>query len=267
MKICLLLLLCFYSLATNAVVKRHDIAPENYVLDVTPEYLIDMPYEGHGVLIKSQWILTVAHTIFYDYVGKNLAIGSKTYEIESVHVHPGYSIADQELLKGDLTPLMNFLKSRSDIALIKLTSAVPHIRPINIYTGKDEKGKIITVYGKGATGNGLTGEDTETKSLRTTNQFQNIVESSSGNWLTFKFDTPANALALEGMHGSGDSGGASVIFQKNTPFLVGLSSWQLAHGDISTFKGGLYGAIGYQVRVSSYLDWISNVLNSEKATN
>jgi hypothetical protein len=44
------------------------------------------------------------------------------------------------------------------------------------------------------------------------NQFQNVVESAEVNWLVFKFDEPANALQLEGMHGSGDSGGASVIF-------------------------------------------------------
>ena len=32
--------------------------------------------------------------------------------------------------------------------------------------------KTVTVYGKGATGNGLAGEDPETKSLRLMNHFQ-----------------------------------------------------------------------------------------------
>ena len=262
MKFLFLLSLIFFSIGSNAVVKRHDIPPENYVIEKTPEYLIDMPHEGHGVLINSQWIVTVAHTIFYDYVGKDLLIGSKTYEIESVHIHPDYIQPNKDLLKGDLAPLMIFFKSRSDIALIKLTSTVSGVEPINIYTGKSEKDKTITVYGKGATGNGLTGEDPDTKSLRVMNQFQNIVESAEGNWLAFKFDEPANALSLEGMHGSGDSGGASVVFQKGVPFLVGLSSWQLGHGDISTFKGGLYSTIAYQVRMSNYYDWILGVLGS-----
>lgn len=263
MRIWTLLIFCFYSLSCNAVVKRHDTPSENYVVNKAPEFLIDMPHEGHGVLINSQWILTVAHTIFYNYVGKAITIGSKTYKIESVHIHPDYSEPDQRLLKGDLAPLMNFFKSRSDIALLKLTTVVSDIKPISIYKGTDEKGRTITVYGKGATGNGLTGEDLATKPLRLMNQFQNIIESSQGNWLTIKFDEPENALALEGMHGSGDSGGASVIFQENIPYLVGLSSWQLAHGDISTFRGGLYGTIAYQVRVSNYHDWILSVLNSE----
>lgn len=262
MKILFLLFFCFFSIGSDAVVMRHDIAPENYVVEKTPEYLIDMPHEGHGVLINAQWILTVAHTIFYDYVGKSLIVGSKTYEIESVHIHPDYSEPDESLLKGDLAPLMRFFKSRSDIALIKLTSPVSGIEPINIYTGKSEEGKKITVYGKGATGNGVTGEYPDTKSLRVMSHFQNVIESAEGNWLAFKFDEPANALSLEGIHGSGDSGGASVIFEDRIPFLVGLSSWQLGHGDISIFKGGLYGTIAYQVRVSSYCDWILGVLDS-----
>lgn len=91
-------------------------------------------------------------------------------------------------------------------------------------------------------------------------KFQNVIESAEGNWLAFTFNPPAEALSLEGMHGSGDSGGASVIFQEGSPFLVGLSSWQLGHGDISTFKGGLYGTTAYQVRVSNYQDWILKVL-------
>ncbi|WP_065188641.1 trypsin-like serine protease [Shewanella woodyi] len=260
MKFWLFLFFCFYSLAGNAVVKRHDIPPEDYVLNKIPAYLIDMPHEGHGVLINSQWVVTVAHTIFYDYIGKKLIVGSKGYEIESVHIHPDYTQPHKGLLKGDLAPLMSFFKSRSDIALIKLTSRINDVEPINMYAGSSEKGKTITVYGRGATGNGLTGEDPDTKSLRVMNQFQNIVESAEGNWLVFKFDEPANALPLEGMHGSGDSGGAAVIFQQGVPYLIGLSSWQLGHGDIASFQGGLYGTTAYQVRGSNYQGWISSVL-------
>lgn len=262
MKLLFTLFIFFFSINSHAVVKRHDIPPGNYTLEAAPAYLIDMPYEGHGVLINSQWIVTVAHAIFYDYVGKELIIGSKGYEIESVHIHPDYAEPNKKLFKGDLAPLMSFFKSRSDIALIKLTSTVSDVEPIKIYTGTSEKGKTMTVYGKGATGNGLTGEDLETKPLRVINQFQNVVESAEGNWLAFKFDEPENALPLEGIHGSGDSGGASVVFRDGVPFLIGLSSWQLGHGDISSFKGGLYGTTAYQVRLSQYHDWILGVLGN-----
>lgn len=264
MKFLITLFLIFFSHCCSAVVKRHDIPPENYLIDKTPEYLVDMPHEGQGVLIHPQWIVTVAHTIFYDYVGKELIVGSKAYEIESVHIHPDYAKPNKNLLKGDLAPLMSLFESRSDIALIKLSSTVIGVEPIKIYQGKHEKGKKITVYGKGATGNGLTGEDSNTKSLRIMNQFQNVVETAKGNWLAFTFDKPENALPLEGMHGSGDSGGASVIFEQGVPFLAGLSSWQMAHGDISTFKGGLYGTTAYQVRLSNYHAWILGLLLPNK---
>ena len=260
MKALFLFIIIFFSTSTHAVVKRHDVPPESYVLDKTPEYLIDMPHEGHGVLISSQWLVTVAHTIFYDYVGKELVVGSKTYKIESVHIHPDYAEPNKNLLKGDLAPLMSFFQSRSDIALIKLSSSVSGVKPINVYQGSNEKGKTITVYGKGATGNGLIGEDIETKALGVINRFQNVIDTAKGNWLAFTFNEPGNALPLEGMHGSGDSGGASIIFEQENPVLVGLSSWQMGHGDIANFKGGLYGTTAFQVRVSMYNDWIASVL-------
>jgi hypothetical protein len=63
----ILFLLSLFSIlpaGSHAVVKRHALPPENYAIVKAPEYLIDMPHEGHGVLINSQWIVTVAHTIF-----------------------------------------------------------------------------------------------------------------------------------------------------------------------------------------------------------
>lgn len=155
---------------------------------------------------------------------------------------------------------MRFLKSRSDIALIKLSSPVSDVKPLKIYKNVNEVNKTITVFGRGATGDGLRGEDAKTKPLRVLHSFQNIVETADGNWLTFKFDEPANALSLEGIHGSGDSGGASIIIENGVPFLVGLSSWQYWRGDLASFKGGLYGTTAYQVRLSSYHKWILGVL-------
>ena len=74
------------------------------------------------------------------------------------------------------------------------------------------------------------------------------------------FNKPPEALPLEGMHGAGDSGGASVITENGKTYLVGLSSWQFWRGDLANFKGGLYGTTAYQVRVSNYGDWIESVM-------
>lgn len=256
MKTLIFLLLIIFSQYSFAVVKRHDVSEKNYEVTNTPEYLINMPHEGHGVLITPEWIVTVAHVIFYDYKGKKIKVGNTDYQISKVIVHPDYTQPDKSLFKGDAKPLMDFFKNRSDIALIKLSSRVSDVTPIELYGSTDERGKIVTVYGQGATGDGLVGEIAETKPLKTLKLFQNIIENSDANWLSYKFDNPSSALALEGMHGSGDSGGSSIIYKNDTPYLVGLSSWQFWSGDISLFKGGLYGSIGYQVRISSYKKWI-----------
>lgn len=246
----------------NAVVKRHDIPPEKYLVENAPAFLIDMPHEGHGVLIAPQWIVTVAHVIFYDYKGKSIEIGGESYKIESVTKHPGYIEPDESLFKGDATRLMAFFASRSDIALIKLSSPVIGIDPVKIYLEDNEVGQIVSVFGRGATGNGLIGEDLSTKPRRKLHSFNNKIDGARGSWLTYKFDSPPNSLPLEGIHGSGDSGGPSVIFLEGEPYLAGLSSWQYWQGDLSTFKGGLYGTTAYQVRLSVYKDWILSVLAS-----
>ena len=216
-----------------------------------------------GCLIAPEWIVTVAHTIFYDYVGKSLVIGTDPYVIQRVHIHSGYKQPKQDLFQGDASALIDFLRSRDDIALIKLERPVSGIEPLALYAGEDEKGKVITVYGKGATGNGLTGEEPETKSRRQLNRFENVIEGSTGRWLKYRFDSPPDALALEGMHGSGDSGSGAVIMVDNKPYLVGLSSWQGWQGDLADFKGGLYGATAYQVRVSHYIDWINQIKSAD----
>ncbi len=245
-----------------AVIKRHDIPANDYEVAKPPEYLVDMPHEGHGVLIAPQWIVTVAHTIFYDYTGKAIKVGNKDYEIAKVVIHSGYTKPDESLFKGDSKPLMDFFKKRDDIALIKLSSNVDDITPIKLYEGNNEQGKTITVHGRGATGNGLIGEVAETKKIRTMNLFQNVIEVADGNWLSFRFNRPSNAVDLEGMHGSGDSGGSSVIIENNSSYLVGLSSWQSWNGDLSLFRGGLYETNAYQVRISSYFKWINTVIKS-----
>ena len=50
---------------------------------------------------------------------------------------------NSSLFEGDAKPLMDFMKSTSDIALIKLTESVSHVNPIPLYLNSDEEGKIL----------------------------------------------------------------------------------------------------------------------------
>ncbi len=255
------LMLCWYSVIGAAIVQRHDEPESDYLVGESgPHYMIDLPHEGHGVLVSEQWVVTVAHTIFYDYRDQPIEIHGVQNQITQVVFHPGFKKIPKHLLQGDSKPLMDFLFQRSDIALIKLKDPVKHIQPISLYEGSDEAGKTVVIYGKGATGSGLTGEIGETKHAKKLRHCRNVITTALDSWLAYVFDSPGKAIPLEGMHGSGDSGGPAVLYFGQKPYLAGLSSWQMWRGEISEFKGGLYGAKAYQVRISGYVKWIHSVM-------
>jgi tetratricopeptide (TPR) repeat protein len=260
--LCLTVTLLSYSCVSYGVVKRHDVNGKLYEVSQPPCFVIDMPGDGHGVLIGSRWVVTAAHTTSLYDRGETLRIGNIDYKIDKVVIHPGDISAPSHLNKGDAKPLIDFLKRDKDIALLKLTTDVIGVEPIQLYRGSNEQGKIVTGYGKGATGNGLIGAQMETKGSGVMNQFNNVINKVSDNWLFYQFDNSSNALPLEGMTGSGDSGGPGIIVENNIPYLAGLHSWHTYEGDMSNYKAALYGQSGAMVRISGYKDWIQNEMNS-----
>jgi len=251
-----------YSSASYGVVKRHDVNGKLYEVIESPAFIIDMPGDGHGVLIASQWVVTAAHTTSLSDRGRTIRIGNNNYEIDKVVIHPGDLSAPSHLSKGDSKPLLEFLKRDKDIALLKLTSKVIGVKPIPLYKDVNEQGEIVTGYGKGATGNGLTGAQMETRGAGVMNKFNNVINKVSDKWLFYQFDNSADALPLEGMTGSGDSGGPAIIVENNIPYLAGLHSWHTYEGDMSNYKASLYGQSGAMVRISYYKDWIQDEMNS-----
>ncbi|CAH9051806.1 hypothetical protein PSECIP111951_01650 [Pseudoalteromonas holothuriae] len=262
MKNIVLLAFLGMSLPSWSIVQRHDVANERYLAQSAPDYLIDMPGEGHGSLIKPNWIVTVAHLIFSDYTGRKITVAGKQFTIEQVIIHPSAHKPNQALLKGDAQPLMDFMKSTSDIALIKLTENVTHVKPIALYATSDEAGKTITAFGRGSTGNGIDGSVFETKREKVLRTMENIVDVAQGNWLSIRLDNTDKGLSLEGIDGSGDSGGPLIITKHNRQYLAGMFSWDYVEGDLQSFKHGLYGGKSYQVRISAYLDWINQQIFS-----
>lgn len=244
--------------SAEAIVLRHDVPIEKYVARHTLPALVDMRHQGHGVLIDPQWVVTAAHIVFYDYQDKTIMIGDVEREIAYVIFHPGYSKPTDGLFTGDSGPSQAYLRANHDIALIKLKDPIQDLVPMELYRASDENGQRITLFGAGNTGSGITGQQADTRG--TLRRAENTLIESNGQWLTYQFDQGQRALPLEGFQGDGDSGGPAIIHQDGVARLAGLVSWDVYDGDITEFKGGIYGMKGSLVRISYYKDWIEDVM-------
>lgn len=254
-----------YSLSALAVVIRHDVSPELYELESAPEFFVNMPHEGSGALIDEQWVLSAGHVIYYDgYEGKTISIHGVENKIEKVIFHPDFIKQPEKAFTGNAKPLIEFLYNRVDLVLVKLSNPVTHVKPIARYYKSDEMGMRTTTYGTGALGTGLTGEQLNTKSRRVLNHFDNHIEGIQGNYLKMRFDHQEQGLPLEGIHGSGDSGGPTVIEEKGKHYLIGVQSFRDYEGELKDFKGGLYGSVSVLTRVSAFNEWIDNTIKNEK---
>ena len=262
----LVVLLVFISSA-SAIVIRHYVDDSNYHVPACEfPALADMPSEAHGVLIAPTWIVTAAHTITGTV--EEVTLNGIRRKVEGVVVHPGYrnlpeSLIRQALESGDASKAMEFQTSNKDIALVKLVEPVTDVAPAILYQGKDELGKLVKLMGKGATGNGANGENPDSPHRTDLRRAFNKITSADGRWLGYVFDTNAAAHDLEGMGGSGDSGGPVLIEVNGQWQLAGLAAWKLVEGNAAAFRPGIYGQTSYNIRLSSYTEWIEAVMSSE----
>jgi hypothetical protein len=89
---------------------------------------------------------------------------------------------------------------------------------------------------------------------------ENKITAASEQWITYYFDHGNEGLPLEGMQGSGDSGGPALIHNDGVDYLAGLASWDVYEGDLADFKAGVYGLGAQLIRLSYYADWIDEVM-------
>jgi secreted trypsin-like serine protease len=89
----------------------------------------------------------------------------------------------------------------------------------------------------------------------------NVITGADNRWISYTFDSPASALPLEGMTGSGDSGGPVLVEEEGQWKLAGLASWTYVQGDIH--RTGRYGDGGYSIRISRYAEWIESIVSGE----
>jgi len=257
------------STTASAVVIRHDVDDSKYRIQ-DPEFpaLVDMPGEGHGVLIAPQWAITAAHTLSGNSDLQHVVINGVSRDVERVVVHAGnktlpQALIDQAMASGEAMLIVVFLASSDDIALIKLTQSVTDVAPVELYKDSNEPGQIAKIVGKGATGTGANGHSPNGPNRTELRRAFNTITSAHGRWLCYLFDQPPSALPLEGTLGNGDSGGPVLLQSDDHWLLAGLGSWKVAQGDVRTARPGRYGQTSCNVRLSHYIEWIESVISEQ----
>jgi len=270
----LLLGLLAASSTPSAIVIRDDVDDSKYRVPLSElPALVDMPSEGHGVLIAPKWVITAAHTITWQSEIKQVTINGVHRDVERLVIHTGYKkppqeLLDQALATWDWTLFRVLLSSSDDIALVKLAQPVTDVSPVVIKKSGVEFGQTVKIIGKGATGNGVNGYNFNDSHRTELRRAFNKVTSVHGRWFCYMFDKPTDALPLEGGAGSGDSGGPILVQAEKDWLLVGLTSWVDPQSAIRT--PGRYGQFSCNVRLSHYKDWIESVISEKpqaKANN
>jgi len=267
------------SFTASAIVIRSDVKDAKYRVPASAfPALADMPGEGEGVLIAPQWVVTAAHAAPMQMQGMedDVFIGGVARKVKRVIKYPGYkrlpnSLVEQALASGDISKVWAFLASSNDIALIELASPVTDATPVPLYRGNKELGMTVELVGKGATGNGTEGQEPHSPHRGALRRAFNVIVGADARYVWYRFDSPPSALPLEGITGSGDSGGPLLIGGGSSRQLVGLASWSKYPPDHPfsskwapghRYLEGLYGEIGCAVRISSYIQWIRGVISA-----
>lgn len=263
-----LLALLVASSTASAIVIRDDVDDSKYRVPASEfPALVDLPHEGHGVLITPQWVITAAHAVTWQSEIKQVVINRIPRDVERLIVHPGskkppHDLIHQARTTGDATLVMALVASSDDLALIKLEKPVTDVAPAFLHRSSAQVGQIVKIAGKGATGTGATGHDSPGAPRRTQlRRAFNQITSAHDRWFCYVFDKPPSVLPLEGVSSDGDSGSPVLMEVDGQWVLTGLTSWKVVQGNLADFRPGLYGQISCNVNLSHYIDWIESMIH------
>lgn len=255
------------AVCANAIIIRHDVPDAKYQVDAKElPQLADLPGIGEGVLVSPEWVVTVARAV----AGKDVhevTINGVPRAVTRVVIHPGYKPVHPELETGNAAPLLVYENNLDDIALLQLKEPVTDVLPLPLYRGNNEQSEIAEIFGKGQTGNGVTGEFADSPMRGELRRAFTRVEDADGRWITLEFHSKRGAQALEGMPGDGDEGGPVLIKSRGEWTLAGLVSRKVAGRDVSTYMYFHYGNESYATRISHYAAWIDDTMLSASAQN
>ncbi len=231
--------------ADARIIRRHDV-PDSVYVQLARGYSslahINLPTpkgaaDGEGTLIDARWVLTAAHVGTAVKPGHRVSVGGELYPVDSIVLHPQWNDGPH------------------DLALLRLSKAVDHVRPARLYRDSAEVYRIIVLVGYGDFGTGETGPVGNDHAVRAAT---NRIDDASELWLKFAFDPPGHARTtpLEGVSGPGDSGGPAYLHGAEREILLGVSSGQSTR---AAGGPGRYGVVEYYVRVSRYISWIESI--------
>jgi len=241
----LVLISCFVLLVhsrATAVVIRHD-------KDDAAALRLAQPFQAVGrilpdggcTLIAPTWALTAAHVGASLHPGSLIQFGDQTYAVKRVVLHPEGSGP-----KGSPPEV--------DLGLVEIAEPVIAIKPVSLYRGQKELGKMVYLVGYGDYGNprsGLRRTDGNRRAVT------NVVDDAGPRRIFMKFDEPPKGSEFEGVGGPGDSGGPALFLDDGKIFLMGVSSASM------NGKPGAYGVTDVYVRVSSYISWIKKTIKTK----